>query len=618
MRGILTGLLLVLLMGCTPPFYEPDEVSLPRERWIWQNCTSTGVDLYGVCAVDSLRLWAVGDEETVIRSTDGGITWDEQLHEYYPGYDFKLVQFFNAEVGWVMGSGIYRTIDGGAHWDWQHNPSGEYIYGMAPVHRLLCYAVTYGGAIMKTEDGGDNWRIIADLNRWLSSVSFVNSENGWVTTSDSIFHTTDGGATWTAHYTGIASGPVTCAFVDQNHGWVGSYNEIGYTTDGGVTWSVNSSMPSGSNYPRLIARGPTEAWMAGSYLLHTTDGTTWHQQDLAPLSSYSAYAINFSDPDRAWIVGYGGRIGRSEDGGQTWREMSNSDHVQPTSLDFVDDRHGWLVGGYGEIEHTTNGGASWQRQQSTDSTHLVAVDFVDADYGWVVGFNGTILSTTDGGNHWQRLTTSATEWLEEVAFADRFTGWVAGFRGNGTSLVYQTTDGGLTWSEQQIPTTRTVRGLTCVDPLHAWAAVEDAAILRTTDGGRQWISTPLPSRNVTTRDIAFVDRMNGMVAVQSSSSDYSDPGIFRTTDGGETWTVSADRSKFYSLSMVDAGHGYAIGYGYYPNQGTFFRYSGVWMTADHGIHWEPFSRYSGNALKFVSTRSGWMLSNGGIRHYSYQ
>src|SRR5207247_5244294 len=57
---------------------------------------------------------------------------------------------------------------------------------------------------------------------------------------------------------------------------------------------------------------------------------------------------------------------------------------------------GWVVGSGGTIPATTNGGTSWKPQKSGSRENLYDAAFPAPRVGWAVGANGTILKTIDG------------------------------------------------------------------------------------------------------------------------------------------------------------------------------------------------------------------------------
>src|SRR5690348_8464804 len=122
----------------------------------------------------------------------------------------------------TAGGGVYRTKDGGAHWDdvWSDEPVGPIgAVSIAPHHRDVIWVgtgesnprndVSYGDGVYVSTDGGDTWahrgldhsaaisRILVDphdpdvaLVAALGDPFADNPERG-------VFRTTDGGKTWT-------------------------------------------------------------------------------------------------------------------------------------------------------------------------------------------------------------------------------------------------------------------------------------------------------------------------------------------------------------------------------------------------------------------------------------
>jgi photosystem II stability/assembly factor-like uncharacterized protein len=121
---------------------------------------------------------------------------------------------------------------------------------------------------------------------------------------------------------------------------------------------------------------------------------------------------------------------------------------------FTDANTGTIVGGGGTIARTTNGGATWSAQFSGTTQTLQSVFFTDANTGTAVGGeygevpDSTILRTTDGGQTWTRQYVNMYECvpcsfapLFSVFFTDANTGTVVGE----LSTIMRTTDGGQTW-----------------------------------------------------------------------------------------------------------------------------------------------------------------------------
>ncbi|MCG8585354.1 MAG: YCF48-related protein, partial [Pirellulales bacterium] len=157
-----------------------------------------------------------------------------------------------------------------------------------------------------------------------------------------------------------------------------------------------------------------------------------------------------------------------------------------------------------------------------DDAKLHDVTFVDARNGWAVGDRGVIWNTNDGGNTWSSQASGVDFGLTSVQFIDKLNGWVAGG-----------------W----------------IDP---WLHTSRGVVLRTRDGGKSWKPTAellLPR----IRRIKFFDARRGWALTEHS--EMFPTGAFLTTDGGRTWApVSSNQTKSWQVAdFFDADHAAAIG-----------------------------------------------------------
>jgi len=170
------------------------------------------------------------------------------------------------------------------------------------------------------------------------------------------------------------------------------------------------------------------------------------------------YNVHALGPESALVVGYAGKILKTEDGGLSWKVIESGTDQALYGLDFVDDKEAWICGQKGLILHTTDAGDTWERQRSGTSTYMFAIDFLDNQEGWVVGDRATYMHTVDGGRSWRLAKLSNREGISaeealivqdpllyDVQFVDRMTGWIVGEFGK----IFHTADGGRTWLEQQ-------------------------------------------------------------------------------------------------------------------------------------------------------------------------
>lgn len=219
------------------------------------------------------------------------------------------------------------------------------------------------------------------------------------------------------------------------------------------------------------------------------------------------YDVQAIDADHVIVVGYGGKILTTADGGFAWAKVDSGTSRALYRVRFVDANNGWISGQEGTILHTTDGGKTWQRQNSGTMVYLFSISFVDQDHGWAVGDKSILLETIDGGKTWtlHKITSAAEKALSaeeavasqdpvlyDVQFLDAKNGWVVGEFGH----IAHTSDGGQTWTEQQqslitgdiydaldLPT---FFGVYFINPQDGVAVGLDGRIARTHDGGGTW------------------------------------------------------------------------------------------------------------------------------------
>lgn len=162
------------------------------------------VDSFGDVAV------AVAAPGIIYRTTNG-TDWVQLTSPSIPDdLDASLTKVFfvNETTGWIIGLGstILKTTDGGATWDYQELAADE--GGLLDVFALSeTTAWTSGGidaegvAVHKTEDGGLAWSPQGEMDVTVTyyGIFFLNEEVGFTVGSSGIMRKSfDGGATWAA------------------------------------------------------------------------------------------------------------------------------------------------------------------------------------------------------------------------------------------------------------------------------------------------------------------------------------------------------------------------------------------------------------------------------------
>lgn len=111
--------------------------------------------------------------------------------------------------------------------------------------------------------------------------------------------------------------------------------------------------------------------------------------------------------------------------------------------------------GTGKVFRTSDAGNSWRQVANVDSVFLEQIEMIDRKDGWIIGEHGRMLTTKDGGKSWNvdtvKLAGCDHLLIYGLSFFDRMNGVASGGCLNGQSLQNKmliTTDGGITWSEQ--------------------------------------------------------------------------------------------------------------------------------------------------------------------------
>jgi photosystem II stability/assembly factor-like uncharacterized protein len=305
------------------------------------------VRLRGVSAVSPTVAWAGGAGGTVLRTTDGGRTWQRRPVPGADLLDFRDVDALSATTAVVLSIGpgdasrIYRTEDGGATWQERFRNTDPKAFFDAMAFGDAEHGVAFSDSvdgrfvIRTTADGGRSWMAVPPERLPLAlpeegafaasgtNAAMLGPDRIWIGTSKSrVLRSTDGGRTWSVHATPVATGQATgifsIAFKDASHGVVvgGNYQQedeardnLAVTNDGGRTW-VRPTGAGPSGFRSVVAWLPGR----GSLLAIGPRGSDWSATDgraWAPAGGDGYDAFSGSPGGEVgWATGAGGRIAR--------------------------------------------------------------------------------------------------------------------------------------------------------------------------------------------------------------------------------------------------------------------------------------------------------------------
>lgn len=281
-------------------------------------------------------------------------------------------------------------------------------------------------------------------NKNLNSVSFVDSLQGWIVgDSGTILHTSDGGNTWSGQNAGVIANLLGVSFCDAQNGWA--------TGDGGSDWQ--KIYHDTSQYVR-----------------------NYKVQCLSPSSVFvlrDEFWGDYWDDERLW---------RTLDSGRTWEDITPERGLNYELLDmqFFDSSHGWVCGISGVRTFTATWGDSWAWSDNTfnlsTSSMLRRVVFDDTFHGWTTG-GDSVFASSDGGHSWSTVGPL------QFNITDLYKHGTIGYASCGGNEIKKTTDGGLTWFVQYLPTSDNVSDIEFFTPGIGWGVGSKGSICHTTNGG---------------------------------------------------------------------------------------------------------------------------------------
>jgi photosystem II stability/assembly factor-like uncharacterized protein len=238
-------------------------VIAPTDGWVLESIYFTDKD-HG---------WAVGSHNLMIRTADGGRSW-EQIKLPVEGAVNKVL-FLNPSIGFAAAStGYYDkkanisvhgiellcTDDGGDTWRscYKDNKSSD-VFGMVALSEQIIVVSLNGSQLLRTEDRGKTWQTVVTLDRSSSkptfnSVAFASNGVGWAVGNEGIFyHSVDQGRTWQQAENLPPSFSrkqwASIAFADTQKGVaVAEDGTVALTDNAGQTWSESETKAEGRPY----------------------------------------------------------------------------------------------------------------------------------------------------------------------------------------------------------------------------------------------------------------------------------------------------------------------------------------------------------------------------------
>ncbi|NUN09306.1 MAG: T9SS type A sorting domain-containing protein [Ignavibacteriaceae bacterium] len=389
-----------------------------------------------------------------------------------------------------------------------------------------------------------------------------------------------------------------------------------------TNWEWVATRPTGNSINDIAALPGGKVLFVGdnNTVLTTTDnGTNWNViYPDAVNRSRDIYEVDFVNAQVGYASGTNGLLFKTTDGGVTWDTLSTGLAITFWYLDFIDADTGYVVGSSAKALKTTNGGATFT-EIPIGSTSAVIYDVrvvrPDLIYlGTSSATPGRLLKSTDYGTTFLPVAGyTSTQTVREILFVNDN----LGFTGTSGYTINRTTDGGATWTEQDLGT-GTIYDIVFFDTLNGAAAGADGNVFVTSDGGVTWnilqtglgaganvyaifkgtnpnelfagtyggriarstdkgLTWTILSQSLTLEEIRNVEYLNGKLYLCGGSTTAADSlgEVFRSDNEGATWTKLPFNPKYriYTMDWINDNVAY-----FGVRSGT-----GIYKTTDGGV-----------------------------------
>lgn len=616
----------------------------------WTRMQSWGLDLESVFWVDVNLGFAAG-EELIIRSKDGGITWEEL--NSIPESRFFDIAFQDKNIGIAVGENgaILRTENGGETWTSITSGVTEDLLSIAFSKEDHFVIVGKNGKILRSTDGGRVWTLInSGTSVQLNDLYFINPTIGFVAgTEGKILKTLDGGITWTIINTLSNKNLNGVVFSSELIGYAaGETGLVLKTINGGQNWTT---LTTGVTVPlKKISISPIDVRIivavgdGATSIRSANSGTTFAKSNLGAGNLRNLRSISFKPASNlAFASGQDGYLISSTNAGTSWTQRLAGIRNNFSTTDFKSNLFGFIGGQNGAMFVTSNGGVSLVSRPLPEPIDIVSLDFWNTGFGYVSGESGKMFRTGNSGTTWvpvpaqtaesitgfylfapsvayitgtkgyiaksfdsggtwdAKIETNTKENLKDVTYFDYQTGFAIGNNGQ-----ISWTFGGNIWENLPKLTNENLNALAKPDSTTAIIVGNKGVILKSSDMAKTWKRIQI-SETANLNSVDFWDENIGFIA--------GDGGLtLQTKDAGETW-VKIPSGTTRNLTGISAGTSvvaFAVG-----EDGTLLNYicippSGLNEITGNGMSCFNLETYQINDLALPGSEIAWRADGGEI------
>jgi photosystem II stability/assembly factor-like uncharacterized protein len=403
----------------------------------------TPSDFFDICFVNANLGFSSRAHSDLLRTTDGGETWEELAVYLEAAYDIFFIDPSTAYLAGASGT-MFKTIDGGTTWEnagFESLIDGMDLYGLYFQDANTGFAVGQRGRILRTTDGAVTWDKYAPTYYEIHQVAQTSQQDLYAL-GEKLYKSTDGGQHWDTLNTGI------------------------YDYDRFVYMYKEGQFFSSEEFYVIASAGEV------SHVIKSTDGGQSFEIVKDVDKAIRATSMHFLDMQTGFVCNsyssFWSGLHKTSDGGQTWLDVSSN---RFRDIYFVSEDVGFGIMA-DQLHQTSDGGYTWELILDIN-IDFNEITFANDTVGYISGDDGLVLKTTDQGENWHESYTGYDDNFG-ICFKDPYTGFVTGEY----NTLYYTIDGGSNWDTWILPVT--VKSVSVSDGRELYLSGKNGVILKNT------------------------------------------------------------------------------------------------------------------------------------------